>query len=187
MTTTQAAPNARAGIFSEGSSIFDDVVSNPNDAEVTRGQEAGATEQPTGRPGAPNVPPEQAGTQQLVAFFDANGQVFVAYTEGGNRIEEWREPTKEEWGLLESRGQLVRGGLTSGVTGGNPGGLSVQGGAIAGYNGGGIFGAVPEEGMTTGKWIAVAAAVAAVAAGGWYVYNKYASEDEELDEDADEV
>jgi hypothetical protein len=41
--------------------------------------------------------------------------------------------------------------------------------------------------MTTGKWIAVAAAVAAVAAGGWYVYNKYASEDEVLDDDADDV
>lgn len=164
------------GIFTDNESLFHghDPSSGDDprhvdhmDREVTRGQELSPERAigPQGQSPAALAAP----TQQLVAHFDVNGQPIVAYTEGGNRIEEWRRPTEEEWNFLRERGQIVRGGLTSGVASGAP-------------NGAFGLGATTPSTMTPGKWTAAVIAGLAVLAGGYYAYTKY-KEDEVEEED----
>lgn len=50
-------------------------------------------------------------TAQLLAVWDDKGRVWVAKGIDGNRVEQWRMPTKAEWDHLRANGTVVRGGL----------------------------------------------------------------------------
>lgn len=55
--------------------------------------------------------PEPEPVLQLLSEFGNNGQVRVALASDGIRMEQWRQPTKEEWALLQQRGRLIKGGI----------------------------------------------------------------------------
>ncbi len=143
------------GIFS-GRALFDDIESREDvrKVNVSRADEM----EDEVMPGGALVPVD---TQQLIAIFDANGSVRVALTEEGNRIEEWRQPTKQEWALLKNEGQIVRGGM----------------GDVPATT-------APASGMTATKWAVVAGAVAVAAGAGIYFWQKY--KDDVLEEEAEE-
>lgn len=55
--------------------------------------------------------PEPEPVLQLLSEFGNNGAVRVALASDGQRMEQWRTPTKEEWALLQQRGRLIKGGI----------------------------------------------------------------------------
>jgi len=50
---------------------------------------------------------------QLLSVFGDRGQVRVALAMDGKQVEEWREPTRQEWDMLKARGRIVKGGLAA--------------------------------------------------------------------------
>lgn len=139
------------GVFADRESVFDDELEDHSHHVVTRAQEL----QPALLPGK-----EAPVSHKIVSVWSKDGHMMVAHAINGQRVEEWRQPSKAEWQLFKERGQIVR-----------PAGSAV-GSAEAG---------------TWKKWALGAALLAAAGAAGWYYYQKQQESDEDLDENAKEI
>jgi hypothetical protein len=97
-------PQGKQGVFADRESVFDTqrAVDRRNPV-VTRAEETANELLPSRLPVSTKA--------QLVAVFDAQGRPFVAYHQNGRALEKFRLPTPQEFEVLRSRGQLVKGGL----------------------------------------------------------------------------
>jgi hypothetical protein len=161
-------PQGKQGVFSDRESVFDTrrTVDHRNPV-VTRAEETANELLPMRRPVSTKA--------QLVAVFDAQGRPFVAYHQNGRALERFRLPTPQEFEVLRSRGQLVKGGLGEAPAGAAPASMAPAAPPAP----------APQSGGNK-TWLYVGAA--AVAVGGlawWYMSKQKASKVRRNDEDAD--
>jgi hypothetical protein len=97
-------PQGKQGVFADRDSVFDTKrAMDRRNPVVTRAEETANELLPARLPVSTKA--------QLVAVFDAQGRPFVAYHQNGRALEKFRLPTPQEFEVLRSRGQLVKGGL----------------------------------------------------------------------------
>lgn len=144
--------NEAQGVFAEEDSVFDDELEPHSHALVTRAEEI----QPSLLPGqkAPT-------TRKLVSTWTADGHMVVAQAVDGQRVEQWRPPTPEEFELFKRQGRLVKGAV----------GASSE----------------PSKGGGWKKILFSFAAIAALGGGGWYLYNRYKKDEDDLEDKAEEI
>jgi hypothetical protein len=104
-----------------------------DDPVISREEERAINDERSAGGKAPVTP-----KRQLLAVFDAQGQVQVMYAVNGRPIEQPRQPTAEEYQAVKQRGYIVKGGLAEAVAGGIPWkpiliGVAVVGAAAGAY------------------------------------------------------
>lgn len=152
------------GVFADKTGVFDSRVRNGGERadhtnlQTTRDQEINNE----------RLTPKKSTdmrSRQLIAVFDGQGKPKVAVAVNGNRVEAFRDPTKAEHDALRERGRLVKQGTTTPQT---------------------AIGDAAPVATGTSPWL-IGAGVLAAAGAAYFVYTKYASEEDDLEEDADEV
>lgn len=144
-------------IFTEDPDDFDD-----GDEAIEVGGDAPPARQSSG---------PSAGPVSLRAQWDQQGRCWVAQFQGGEQIEKWRTPTKEEWDALRDRGTLTR------AAGGNP--LAPAGTPpVSGLAG--LLDTAKKNAVPVGVGVALAAA-------SWYAWSAWKSSKRKVtDVDVDE-
>lgn len=163
MPDDEDAYDSDEGIFEDTESVFDTPRRPSGRVEHANPQITREEEIQNELPPKKRTKPQK---RQLIAIFDQRGMPKVAMTVNGNRIENFRAPTKVEWEALRDRGVIVQA----------PTAVAPVGAVVA-----------PTTLGEKLKPIAKLAAIAAVAGGAWYMYNKFVTEDDELDDDAEDI